>query len=104
MAVFSRGFHGKREDDPALPPGQYLTRDFPVLSAGPTPSIAPERWTFTITTETGEKHSWNWTQFTDLPSDEVTVDIHCVTRWSKLATTWRGVSVDVLLADVDTAA
>lgn len=104
MAVFSRGFHGTRDSDPALPPGQYLTRDFPVLSAGPTPSISRDQWTFTVTTETGDRSSWNWAQFTALPSEEQTVDIHCVTRWSKLGTTWRGVSLDALLADIDTSA
>ena len=104
MAVFSRGFQSRRASDPALPPGQYLTSDFPVMSAGPTPSISPERWSFTITTEAGERRSWNWAEFTALPSEERTVDIHCVTHWSKLGTTWRGVSLDVLLTEVDTAA
>jgi DMSO/TMAO reductase YedYZ molybdopterin-dependent catalytic subunit len=104
MAVFSRGFQSRRDSDPALPPGQYLTHDFPVLSAGPTQSVPVEQWAFTITTETGEPHSWNWGQFTALPNEERTVDIHCVTRWSKLGTTWRGVSLDVLLADIETTA
>jgi DMSO/TMAO reductase YedYZ molybdopterin-dependent catalytic subunit len=104
MAVFSRGFHGRRDSDAALPPGQYLTHDFPVLSAGPTPPISPERWSFTVTTETGERRDWDWAQFTALPSEEPTVDIHCVTRWSKLGTSWRGVSLDVVLADIDTSA
>jgi DMSO/TMAO reductase YedYZ molybdopterin-dependent catalytic subunit len=104
MAVFSRGFQGRRDQDPALPPGQYLTHDFPVLSAGPTPSVNTKEWTFTVTTEVGAEHAWTWPQFTALASEEHTVDIHCVTRWSKLGTTWRGVSLDLLLADVDTAA
>jgi DMSO/TMAO reductase YedYZ molybdopterin-dependent catalytic subunit len=104
MAVFSRGFHGRRDDAAGLPPGQYLAHDFPVLSAGPTPSIPRERWSFTVTTEAGEQRVWNWAQLTALPSEEPTVDIHCVTRWSKFGTAWRGVSLDVLLADVDTAA
>jgi len=104
MAGFTRGFSGKREHDPSVPPGQYLTRDFPVLSAGPTPSISLDRWNFTITTETGGQHTWDWTQFSALPSEQPTVDIHCVTRWSKLHTAWRGVSLDGLLADIDTAA
>jgi DMSO/TMAO reductase YedYZ molybdopterin-dependent catalytic subunit len=104
MAVFSRGFHGRRDDAAGLPPGQYLAHDFPVLSAGPSPSIPRERWSFTVTTEAGEQRVWNWAQLTALPSEEPTVDIHCVTRWSKFGTAWRGVSLDVLLADVDTAA
>lgn len=104
MAVISRGFHRRHEDDPALPPGQHLTRDFPVLSAGPTPHIPTEEWTFTVTSETGEHHTWTWAEFMALPSEEPTVDIHCVTSWSKLGTTWRGVSLDVLLAEVPSSA
>ncbi len=102
--VLTRGFHGRRERGVDLPPGQYLTRDFPVLSAGPTPHVDPDRWQFTINTETGNSRGWSWLDFTRLPSEEHTVDLHCVTRWSKLGTTWRGVSLDTLLADVDTAA
>jgi DMSO/TMAO reductase YedYZ molybdopterin-dependent catalytic subunit len=104
MASFSRGFHGRRDNDVELPPGQYLTHDFPVLSAGPTPSISHDRWSFTLTTEAEEQRSWDWAQFMGLPSEQPTVDIHCVTRWSKFGTAWRGVSLDVLLADVDTSA
>ncbi len=104
MAVFSRAFHGRREQDPALPPGQYLTEDFPVLSAGPTPPVSTGDWSFTVTTESGERHAWTWADLMALPAEEPTVDIHCVTRWSKFGTTWRGVSLDVLLEDVETAA
>jgi DMSO/TMAO reductase YedYZ molybdopterin-dependent catalytic subunit len=105
MGIISRGFGGRRRESvPGLPPGQYLTHDFPVLSAGPTPRIPLDRWKFTINTETGEQKSWNWQEFTALPQEDVTVDIHCVTKWSKLGTTWRGVSLDTLLADVETAA
>jgi DMSO/TMAO reductase YedYZ molybdopterin-dependent catalytic subunit len=105
MAIISRGFGGRRRESvPGLPPGQYLTHDFPVLSAGPTPRIPLDRWQFTITTETGEQKSWNWQEFQALPSEDVTTDIHCVTKWSKLGTTWHGVSLDTLLADVETSA
>ena len=105
MAIISRGFGGRRRESiPGLPPGQYLTHDFPVLSAGPTPRIPLDRWSFTVTTETGDNTSWNWQQFTALPYEDFTTDIHCVTKWSKLGTTWRGVSLDTLLADVETAA
>jgi len=105
MGIISRGFGGRRRDSvPGLPPGQYLTNDFPVLSAGPTPRIPLDRWRFTLTTETGEQKSWNWQEFTSLPTEDITVDIHCVTKWSKLGTTWRGVSLDTLFADVETAA
>jgi DMSO/TMAO reductase YedYZ molybdopterin-dependent catalytic subunit len=101
MGVVSRGFAGRGRHDPKLPPGQYLTEDFPVLSAGPTPRIDLGRWEFVISTGAGQEHRWNWTQFRELPTETVTVDIHCVTKWSKLGTTWEGVSLDTLLADVE---
>lgn len=104
MAIFTPGFHGRRSTDVQLPPGQYLTEDFPVLSAGPTPRIPLDRWEFVITTETGDEHTWSWDELWTLPQETPTVDIHCVTRWSKLATSWQGVSLDTLLAEVDTAA
>ena len=105
MSVFTRGFHGRRSDDDGrLPPGQYLTDDFPVLSAGPTPQVALDRWAFTVRTESGEEHAWSWGELTSLPTESLTVDIHCVTRWTKLETEWRGVSLDTLLEDVETGA
>jgi DMSO/TMAO reductase YedYZ molybdopterin-dependent catalytic subunit len=98
----SRGFHRRRPADQQgkLPPGQYLTRDFPVLSAGPTPHTPLPDWTFAIRRGGDTLKSWTWAEFQALPAETVTVDIHCVTRWSKLGTQWRGVSVDTLLAQV----
>jgi DMSO/TMAO reductase YedYZ molybdopterin-dependent catalytic subunit len=105
MGFLSPGFSGRRRAAQAdLPPGQYLTEDFPVLSAGPTPRIRPETWQFTVTTETGAQQQWSWDEFRALPAETVTVDIHCVTKWSKLGTSWRGVPVETLLADVETGA
>ncbi|MFF0487784.1 sulfite oxidase-like oxidoreductase [Nocardia sp. NPDC003482] len=105
MSVFSPGFHGRpRPSDDRLPPGQYLTEDFPVLSAGPTPRVDRDAWEFTIVTEAGVRHSWDWARFRALPQERPHVDIHCVTRWSKLDTDWVGVALDTLLAEVDTAA
>lgn len=105
MATVTRGFQGRnRASAENLPPGQYLVTDFPVLSAGPTPRVPLDRWQFTITTETGREHSWTWDELHALPRDQPIVDIHCVTRWSKLGTRWEGVSLDVLLADVETSA
>jgi DMSO/TMAO reductase YedYZ molybdopterin-dependent catalytic subunit len=104
MAVVSRGFTGHRRSDVELPPGQYLTEDFPVLSAGPTPRVDLDRWEFSIITEIGQKHSWSWSQLRALPSEAVTVDLHCVTKWSKLSTGWRGVTIDTLIEDVESAA
>jgi DMSO/TMAO reductase YedYZ molybdopterin-dependent catalytic subunit len=104
MTVISRGFTGRGRSDEKLPPGQYLTEDFPVLSAGPTPRVDLDRWEFAVTTESGQRHAWNWSQFQALPTQDVTVDLHCVTKWSKLGTAWRGVSLDTLLAEVESAA
>lgn len=107
MAPISRGFTGRRHEnaDPArIPPGQYLTRDFPVLSAGPTPHTSIDDWRFSIDGETTAAPSWSWQEFIALPSQHVTVDIHCVTKWSKLDTEWTGVSVDTLLAAAQTEA
>jgi DMSO/TMAO reductase YedYZ molybdopterin-dependent catalytic subunit len=103
----SRGFHGKRrpESDPArIPPGQYFTPDFPVLSAGPTPHTPLEEWSLTVHGAVDEPVSWTWDELLALPQETVTVDIHCVTKWTKLDTAWTGVSVDTLLEDVATEA
>ncbi|MEU1202169.1 sulfite oxidase-like oxidoreductase [Streptomyces sp. NPDC005813] len=105
MAIVSRGFHGRpRPQAGRLPPGQYETYDFPVLSAGPTPRIEQDAWEFTVTTEAGERHRWSWADLMGLPAERPTVDLHCVTKWSKFDTAWQGVSLDVLLEDVETAA
>ena len=102
--VFSRGFSGRRRASADLPPGQYLTEDFPVLTAGPTQRVATDTWELTVTTETGQVHRWDWAALMALPADTPTVDLHCVTRWSKLATAWHGVALETLLADVETSA
>ena len=97
----SRGFVGRRREagDKAgrLPPGQYLTEGFPVLSAGPTPQVALDTWEFTITGLVKAPVRWSWQAFTALPSRDWTVDISCVTKWTKLDTVWHGVSLDDLL-------
>jgi DMSO/TMAO reductase YedYZ molybdopterin-dependent catalytic subunit len=109
MTPVSRGFRGRprRDVDPArIPPGQYVVEDFPVLSAGPTPRTPLSEWSFTIdgAIEDAGGLSWSWEEFNALASETFTVDIHCVTKWSKLATSWSGVSVDTLLAGVETRA
>jgi DMSO/TMAO reductase YedYZ molybdopterin-dependent catalytic subunit len=106
MAI-SRGFQGRRRSDvdpSRVPPGQYVTSDFPVLSAGPTPHTPLAEWTFQIRGAVDEPVSWSWDEFVALPSEAPTVDIHCVTKWSKLDTAWRGVSLDTLLDGVETTA
>jgi DMSO/TMAO reductase YedYZ molybdopterin-dependent catalytic subunit len=104
MGTVSRGFKGRRRPSAELPPGQYLVEDFPVLSAGPTPSIDLKDWELTLTSQTPDQQRWNWDGFWALPSEPVTVDLHCVTHWSKLGTTWEGVSLDSLLDQVETSA
>jgi DMSO/TMAO reductase YedYZ molybdopterin-dependent catalytic subunit len=107
MSVVNRGFKGRRIQAGAglIPPGQYLVDDFPVLTAGPTPSVSLDDWDFIITDETGaEAARWTWAEFRALPAESVTVDIHSVTKWSKLRTHWTGVSVDTLLDGIDTSA
>jgi DMSO/TMAO reductase YedYZ molybdopterin-dependent catalytic subunit len=105
MAITSRGFSGRRSaTDVKLPPGQYLTTDFPVLSAGPTPHVPLDRWEFTIIEGTDVLRRWDWKSFRDLSTENITVDLHCVTHWSKLGTHWQGVSLDTVFADIKTDA
>src|SRR6266849_6372401 len=107
MGFISRGFRGKRRDTASssrVPPGQHVVGDFPVLSAGPTPRVSLDTWTFTIDGEIDDPKRWTWKEFRALPTETVTVDIHCVTKWSKLDTSWTGVSVDTLMEGVETAA
>src|SRR5262245_35638219 len=97
----SRRFVGRRgAADPKLPPGQHLTRDFPVLSAGSTPHVPLEQWELAIEDGARVLRRWSWKSFRELSTETITADLHCVTRWSKLGTTWEGVSVDTLLADL----
>jgi DMSO/TMAO reductase YedYZ molybdopterin-dependent catalytic subunit len=80
-----------------LPPGQSLTQKFPVLHYGPVPSFNPATWDFRIWGEVEEDKSWSWDEFNQLPKTKITMDIHCVTRWSKMDTTWEGVTVQTLI-------
>jgi DMSO/TMAO reductase YedYZ molybdopterin-dependent catalytic subunit len=104
MSFITRGFTGGgRERNPRLPPGQSLVEDWPVLSAGPTPEIATEEWSFSVTTETGVT-KWTWDELLALGVEDVTVDIHCVTHWTKLDMPWRGVSLDAIFENLETSA
>ena len=97
----TRGFKGKHRDGGAdlsrVPPGQYVTQDFPVLSAGPTQRTPLESWSLTLQDRGTLLAQWNWAQFQALPQTESTTDIHCVTKWTKLDTRWRGVTFDNIL-------
>src|SRR5262249_24806238 len=75
--------------------------DFPVLSAGPTPRTPLDRWTFSLEGLVRTPARWSWDEFRQLPRQTFTVDIHCVTKWTKLDTQWEGVSVDTLLEHVE---
>jgi len=104
----TRGFFGRGRPEGAtagrLPPGQYLTEDFPVLSAGPTPRVSQEQWSLTLKTGPRPVKRWTWDEIRALPQSRLTRDIHCVTKWSKFDTAWSGVFVDDLLADAGLAA
>jgi DMSO/TMAO reductase YedYZ molybdopterin-dependent catalytic subunit len=106
VGIVSPGFHGgsRQGQDGRLPPGQYLTEEFPVLSAGPTPRVPTDEWEFVIVTEMGHDYHWSWAELMAMPSDTPTVDLHCVTKWTKLDTAWRGVSLDTMLEGVETEA
>ena len=97
----SRGFSGRRrtpeELAERLPPGQYFEPGFPVLTAGPTPDVETGDWRFRIDGMVAEPQEWSWQEFGALPVEAVPCDIHCVTKWSKLGTSFGGVSLDTLL-------
>ena len=92
-------FRGKAEQklveqglDPArLPPGQYLTEKWPVLHAGTVPETDLASWDFKVFGEVEEPLALSWDELRALPATEVTIDIHCVTRWSRFDTSFKGV-------------
>jgi DMSO/TMAO reductase YedYZ molybdopterin-dependent catalytic subunit len=100
----SRGFTRRRqvpeELADRLPPGQYVEKGFPVLTAGPTPRVDTGAWQLRIDGMVDNPREWTWDEFNALPQELVPCDIHCVTKWSKLGTSFRGVSVDTLLDGV----
>ena len=105
MDVVSKGFAGRRAPGAReLPPGQYLTHDFPVLSAGPTPVVDRRAWEFSIVTETGQRHHWDFATLLELGPERIDTDLHCVTGWSKRGTRWRGVPVETLMREVGSTA
>ncbi len=108
----TRGFVGRREPDDLgggsgedrrkrTPPGQYLTTDFPVLSAGPTPRTPLDRWSFRVEGLVRQPMEWSWEAIRALPSRDWVVDISCVTKWTHLDMRWHGVSIDTLLEGVE---
>jgi len=102
--MVTRGFTGRPRPPGGtirVPPGQSVTSDFPVLSATPTEHVKLETWSFTLKVGPKPVKSWTWAQFNALPQTGFTRDIHCVTKWSKLDTAWRGVLIDDVLDDAD---
>ena len=98
---FTRGFHNRRQEprDPRLPPGQYDTGSlWPVLTAEVTPKISTASWAFSVEGLVERPTIWTWDEIQALPPSSYEGDIHCVTTWSKLGVTFKGVSVDTLLA------
>jgi len=101
MSIFEAPNRRKEEErlrnENRLPPGQSLTLKFPVLHYGPVPSFNPATWDFRVWGEVEQERTWNWAEFNRLPRTTVTIDLHCVTRWSKADTAWEGVSVRMLV-------
>jgi|SRR5579884_3106808 len=102
MSFVSRGFGGRRRPpegfEGRLPPGQYYERGFPVLTAGPTPSVTTADWRVRIDGMVSQPAEWSWEELHEqMPFETVPVDIHCVTKWSKLGTSFGGFPLDPLL-------
>lgn len=95
--IINKGFSPKHTSEHSLPPGQYETHDFPVLSKGYTPKIDTNNWKIRIHGLVSNPIVLSWNEFNALPSSEITTDIHCVTKWSKFNTVWKGVSLDTLV-------
>jgi DMSO/TMAO reductase YedYZ molybdopterin-dependent catalytic subunit len=95
--IINTGFSRRRERNDLLPPGQYETRDFPVLSFGPTPHIDKAQWRLEVSGLVKRPTTWTWDEFVKLPHQPIHADIHCVTRWSKFDTNWTGVSLDDIM-------
>ena len=99
--MVTRGFTGRGpggDQSDRIPPGQHLVENFPVLTAGPTPSVEPSDWKFTVKIGPKPVKVWNWSEFNALPKTKMTRDIHCVTSWSKLDTAWEGVLIEDILS------
>ena len=104
--MINNKFFGRRRAEPPrpIPPGQYLEDEFPVLSVGPTPRVDTATWEFSIEIGGESVGKWSWEDMNALPQTALHTDIHCVTKWSKLDTDWRGVTIDALLEDAGVTA
>jgi DMSO/TMAO reductase YedYZ molybdopterin-dependent catalytic subunit len=97
MALINPGFKSPQKRGGHLPPGQSEVRSWPVLTYGPTPHVSTDEWQLEVDGAVQRPVHLNWQEFNELPKTNLDVDIHCVTRWSKLGMQWEGVSVDELI-------
>jgi DMSO/TMAO reductase YedYZ molybdopterin-dependent catalytic subunit len=100
--MFDSIFRRKEEEEAIkragrMPPGQSLTNRFPVLHYGPVPHFNPATWDFSIWGEVEQPLRLTWQEFNQLPRTKITMDLHCVTKWSKFDTLWEGVAVRTLI-------
>jgi DMSO/TMAO reductase YedYZ molybdopterin-dependent catalytic subunit len=100
--MFNNIFRRKEDEDHfdkegRLPPGQSLTNRFPVLHYGPVPRFNPAAWDLRVFGEVEQEVRWTWDEFNKLPRTKVTMDLHCVTKWSKFDTLWEGVALKTLV-------
>ena len=86
-----------RPEAARLPPGQHLTRDWPVLDLGLSPNISRERWRLDVYGAVEHPLFWDWAQFTSQPQTQFVSDIHCVTTWSRYDNAWEGLATRDLL-------
>ncbi len=82
---------------PDLPPGQHLTSVLPTVQLSDPPTIPLREWTFTVVTEAGVEHQWDWPAFCTQPTEHFLADLHCVLGWSAVDVPWEGVPVQRFL-------
>lgn len=87
------------EPEHRLPPGQFLTDQFPVLHYGPIPEFNPSTWDLRVWGAVETPITFTWDQILDLPRTRVRLDLHCVTTWTKLDTEWEGISLQTLVSE-----
>jgi DMSO/TMAO reductase YedYZ molybdopterin-dependent catalytic subunit len=88
------------ENSDRVPPGQYLTNGFPIMTYGQTPKISSDQWEFKVWGLVTAK-TFTWDDFMSMPQNNFTADFHCVTRWSKLDVQWTGVKVTDFLQHLE---
>lgn len=96
MAKKKQNIHHK-EDESRLPPGQTLIKGVPILQYGGIPHIEITQWQLRIWGAVENEVSLSWEEFNQLPKVELTLDLHCVTRWTKYETLWMGVTLQTMI-------